>query len=359
MNEKHSILYLDDEEQNLISFQALFRRKYNVYTTSSAHEAVEILSKHEIKVIFSDQKMPEVSGVEFFETILPDFPHPVRILLTGYADIEAVIDAINKGQVYRYVPKPWDANDLEICVENALEKYHREQQFLNQSRELELTHAALEQFVFSTSQELQHPVARILNTTEQLRQQSTDTGEPLLQKIRVEALRLKAFSDQIAQFYQNSKATLENTVVDLKSIVEDVIRTIPPDLTSAPWKIFTELSLQEEFVSDAHRIRTALQNIVNNAVKFSKNEQDENNIVISVIQNAHKAIFRISDQGVGIPAENLERLFTMQFNAPHASGHGISLFVTKSVVDKMQGKISVSSTPGQGTLVTFEIPFAR
>jgi DNA-binding NtrC family response regulator len=123
MSKPFSILYLDDEEQNLVSFQALFRRQYNVFTTTSAHEAVDILNNNDIQVIFSDQKMPEVSGVEFFETILPDFPHPVRILLTGYADIEAVIDAINKGQVYRYVAKPWDANELAVCVENALEKY--------------------------------------------------------------------------------------------------------------------------------------------------------------------------------------------------------------------------------------------
>jgi response regulator RpfG family c-di-GMP phosphodiesterase len=95
MSKPYSILYLDDEEQNLISFQALFRRHYNVFTTTSAHEAVDILNNNDIQIIFSDQKMPEVSGVEFFETILPDFPHPVRILLTGYADIEAVIDAIN------------------------------------------------------------------------------------------------------------------------------------------------------------------------------------------------------------------------------------------------------------------------
>lgn len=124
--EKHAILYLDDEEQNLIAFQALLRKDYRVFTTTDAHEATEILSRENIAVIFSDQKMPDVSGVEFFENIIHEYPTPVRILLTGHADIEAVIDAINKGQVYRYVSKPWESGDLKICIENAVEKFLRD-----------------------------------------------------------------------------------------------------------------------------------------------------------------------------------------------------------------------------------------
>ena len=126
MMEKHAILYLDDEEQNLIAFQALLRKDYRVFTTTDAHEATEILSRENIAVIFSDQKMPDVSGVEFFENIIHEYPTPVRILLTGHADIEAVIDAINKGQVYRYVSKPWESGDLKICIENAVEKFLRD-----------------------------------------------------------------------------------------------------------------------------------------------------------------------------------------------------------------------------------------
>ncbi|MEN9947744.1 MAG: hypothetical protein RL106_567 [Bacteroidota bacterium] len=123
MSDKIKILYLDDEENNLIAFKALFRREYEVFTTTSPREAVEYLNQNEVPVILSDQKMPEISGVEFFEMILPDFPRSVRILVTGYADIEAVVNAINKGEIYRYVSKPWDEHDLRICIKNAIEKY--------------------------------------------------------------------------------------------------------------------------------------------------------------------------------------------------------------------------------------------
>ena len=117
------VLYLDDEENNLIAFKALFRREFDVFTTTSPQEAVAYLNANEGPIILSDQKMPELSGVEFFELTLNDFPNAVRILVTGYADIEAVIDAINRGQVYRYVAKPWNENDLRVCLLNAAERY--------------------------------------------------------------------------------------------------------------------------------------------------------------------------------------------------------------------------------------------
>lgn len=121
--EKTKILYLDDEENNLIAFKALFRREFDVFTTTSPQEAVAYLNDHEVAIILSDQKMPGLSGVEFFELTLADFPNAVRIIVTGYADIEAVIDAINRGQVYRYVAKPWNENDLRVCLLNAEDRY--------------------------------------------------------------------------------------------------------------------------------------------------------------------------------------------------------------------------------------------
>ena len=91
-----NVLYLDDEAHNLTAFRAAFRRDFQVHVTTEPTDAVRILKEHPIEVIISDQKMPKLSGVEFFELIAPDYPDPVRMLLTGHADIDAVIDAINK-----------------------------------------------------------------------------------------------------------------------------------------------------------------------------------------------------------------------------------------------------------------------
>ena len=117
------ILYIDDEIHNLNAFKASFRRLYTVFTAESAEGAVKILSENDIHIIISDQRMPRITGIEFFESILEKYPEPIRILLTGYADINAVIDAINKGQVYKYFSKPWNEEELRHNIEKAYEVY--------------------------------------------------------------------------------------------------------------------------------------------------------------------------------------------------------------------------------------------
>lgn len=118
-----NLLYIDDEPHNLIAFKAAFRRDFNIYTAESAIEARKVIDTNDIHVILSDQKMPIVTGIEFFESIIHSHPEPIRILITGYTDINAVIDAINRGQVYKYLTKPWNENDIRIFVRTAYEVF--------------------------------------------------------------------------------------------------------------------------------------------------------------------------------------------------------------------------------------------
>jgi len=113
------VLYLDDEEPNLFSFKAAFRRDFEVHTCDEPHKAVRMLDEQEFHVVLSDQRMPRISGVEFFELIMPDHPDISRVLVTGYADTDAVVDAINKGQVYRFVSKPWNEEELRGVIKAA------------------------------------------------------------------------------------------------------------------------------------------------------------------------------------------------------------------------------------------------
>jgi len=120
---KINVLYVDDEENNLTSFRATYRKTFNVHTAISAADGINILENEPINIIITDQRMPEMTGIEFLESILEKYPDPMRILLTGYSDMQAVINAINKGQVYRYITKPWDEHDLRITIEKAYEVY--------------------------------------------------------------------------------------------------------------------------------------------------------------------------------------------------------------------------------------------
>jgi len=119
VSEDFNILYVDDEEQNLISFKAALRRQYTIFTARSAKEGIEVLRNEDIQLIITDQRMPEMTGVEFLEKILPEHPDAIRMVLTGYSDVEAIINAINSGRVFRYITKPWDHNELTNAIENA------------------------------------------------------------------------------------------------------------------------------------------------------------------------------------------------------------------------------------------------
>ena len=120
---KINILYVDDEVENLSAFKAAFRRIYNVFVAESGSEGKEILDKNVIQVILTDQRMPEVTGGEFLESIIESHPDPIRILVTGYSDINTVINAVNKGQIYKYISKPWNNDDLKQTIDRAYEVY--------------------------------------------------------------------------------------------------------------------------------------------------------------------------------------------------------------------------------------------
>ena len=155
-----NVLYLDDEEHNLTSFRAAFRRYFKVFVTTEPSEAVKFLEDNPIEVVISDQKMPTLSGVEFFELIMPDHPNPVRMLLTGHADIDAVIDAINKGHIYKYISKPWNEAELRRLVEEASQLYQmrtaQETQVTEYSERLYSAEAELKSMLveFNSSSEL-------------------------------------------------------------------------------------------------------------------------------------------------------------------------------------------------------------
>jgi response regulator RpfG family c-di-GMP phosphodiesterase len=120
---KINVLYVDDEAHNLTSFKANLRQYYNVYTAPSAEEAAPILKNNTIHIVITDQRMPNITGVEFLESVIKEYPNAIRILLTGYADMEAIIDAINKGQIYRYIMKPFNIDELKMSIDNAYEVY--------------------------------------------------------------------------------------------------------------------------------------------------------------------------------------------------------------------------------------------
>jgi response regulator RpfG family c-di-GMP phosphodiesterase len=142
---KIKVLYIDDEENNLFSFKATFRLKYQVFTAISAAKAMEILDANPgIEIIITDQRMPETTGVEFLESILDKYPDAMRILLTGYADMQAVVDAVNKGKIFHYLSKPWNEEELNMTITRAYDIYRKQLEERELNKKLEVSNDQLE-----------------------------------------------------------------------------------------------------------------------------------------------------------------------------------------------------------------------
>ena len=202
--EKISVLYIDDEKNNLNIFKANFRYDYDIQLASSATEAFEILKNNKVQVIIADQQMPGMTGVEFFEAIIEIDKDPVRILLTAYADIEAAINSINKGQVYRYIKKPWDEVELKMAIENAYEIFNTRKKLFNKNRELQKTNEELNRFVYSASHDLKAPLLSIKGLLDVARLEgSSKDPEKYFSMITTSVVQLEVFIENIISYYKN------------------------------------------------------------------------------------------------------------------------------------------------------------
>ena len=159
---QHTILLVDDEENITRSLRRLFHREnYKILTATNGREGLNILQQHTVSVIISDHRMPEMLGSEFLTRSRDIAPHAIRMLLTGYADIEAVTEAINQGGISRYIAKPWNDEEIKQAVRDALHVFELEQEnrrltdeLLEKNKSLEQFNAHLEQAVKERTHEL-------------------------------------------------------------------------------------------------------------------------------------------------------------------------------------------------------------
>jgi response regulator RpfG family c-di-GMP phosphodiesterase len=168
-----NVLYVDDEENNLKSFRAALRRNYNVYTASSGEEGMVVLEHNDIHVVITDQRMPRMTGVQFLQHI-PKEQDNIRMILTGFSDMESIITAINTGKVYRYITKPWDKDELKITIDNAIETIMLRRNNKQLIRELQAQNEMLEDKVQARTMELQRQADEILRKNEEIRSQAEE-----------------------------------------------------------------------------------------------------------------------------------------------------------------------------------------
>lgn len=352
------VLYIDDEENNLQAFRASFRRQYEIYTASSATEGLKILENIDIHVVIADQKMPNITGVEFFKTISHTHPDPVRILLTGYTDIEALADAINHGDVYRYITKPWNDLELHNSIKNAYDAYKAKVDLRNKMTELEKTNNELNRFIYSISHELRAPLVSVIGIINLVKMEGlyNSSGE-YWSLIETCSNKLDYYIQKTLQYYKNSKNIPDHSEIDFNRLVYELI-----ELHSYADKDTTfnvQVNQNIKFIGDAFRVEVILGNLISNAIKYQKTNEPNKTVNIEINVTESEACININDNGMGILKEHLEKIFTQFFKSKMHHGSGLGLFIVKEALNRINGTISVSSNIENGTTFKITIPNAK
>lgn len=358
MNTTVRVLYIDDEENNLQAFRASFRRQYEIYTAISAAEGLLILQNIDIHVIIADQKMPNTTGVEFFKSIIETHPDPIRILLTGYTDIEALADAINHGDIYRYITKPWNDLELHNSIKNAYDAYKSKIDLRNKITELEKTNDELNRFIYSISHELRAPLVSVIGIINLVKMEGLyDSSGEYWGLIETCSNKLDYYIQKTLQYYKNTKDVPDHSEVDFKTLINELI-----DLhtySDKDTKFNLKIDQNMKFIGDAFRIEVILSNLISNAIKYQKTNEPNKSVNIEIEVDEHKASININDNGMGILKEHLEKIFTQFFKSKMHHGSGLGLFIVKEALNKINGSINVSSNIEDGTTFKITIPNAK
>ncbi len=205
--EKASLLFVDDEKNILSSLKRLFRSEgYTIHLANSGAEGLDILTTHKINLVISDMRMPEMNGAEFLEKVATTWPAVTRILLTGYSEVSSTIDAVNKGNIYKYISKPWEDNDIKLTVKHALEaqaiEIERDKLLAltqRQNEELKDFNSKLEDMVKTRTAELDQTMAMLERAYETLKDSYSTTIQVFSNLIELREDNLQSHSKQVAQ----------------------------------------------------------------------------------------------------------------------------------------------------------------
>ena len=398
--EKHFVLYVDDEENNLRIFKRTFKRDYEVFTAISAADGMKILAETPISLIITDQRMPEKTGVEFLKDVLSLYPDTVRIILTAFSDITDIMEAVNDCGIYRYLVKPWDREMLKRAINDGLEmsrlrsdneglvkKLQKSNEQLEvrvekRTAELKKTNEELkiakvkaedasrakEAFLSVMSHEIRTPLNAIIGITHML--EGADLNEDHrenVETLKFSGQNLLALINDILELSKINADKIKPELADfnLHFLLRDLIKSFEPQTKNKNLTVKTDLAENVPlFVKgDQARLTQVLINLIGNAVKFTS----EGGVTVSAkVQSSDEKItdilFKISDTGIGIPNDKIEAVFESFTQAESATarkygGTGLGLTITKKLVTLFGGKIWAESVVGQGSDFLFNVRF--
>lgn len=376
-----SVLVLDDEQSILDLCVRLFRNDpYGIAVTKDYREALRIVTTEDVKVVLSDNRMPGISGVDFLRQVKERRPDAVRILFTGYTDVQVAEDAINKGEVYRLLGKPFELQELRSLVQEAVERVDlvRQNRSLLESlkkRNGELEELSLklktmyelqQQLTYTVSHELRTPLALIKSSLDILDSDSlgalSSEQKCFVGRTRTGVERLTRLINDILDLakFESGRMELDFVVLSPSQIVQDIIDMHAPLFREKNLSVISRVASDIPSVrADKDRLTQVFVNLLHNAMKFTF----EGSVTIEAVLDGQEAVvFSVTDTGIGIKQEDQPKLFEKfhQVGTParQVGGTGLGLSICREIVRGHGGRIWVESAPGRGSSFFFTIPLA-
>ncbi|MCB0422576.1 MAG: hybrid sensor histidine kinase/response regulator, partial [Bdellovibrionales bacterium] len=298
---KPNLLVVDDEIDSVDALERLFRKKFQVFKATSGKEALQIVKDHPLSIIISDQRMPKMTGVEFLKKSLELQPDAIRILLTGYTDVESVIESINSGEIYKYATKPWDPIDLTNTVDKAYEKFYLRQELKEKNEslqqaleELKTLDASKTQFMILINHELKTPLTVMSSFLELLMETSLDEEQQLyLKKIKQSKDQFQYITERVLSLIsaQTEQEKVKKEKVLLKEIIDEAVKQVDEELHKKELDVKVDITLKS-FKTDRKKLATIIHELTKNAVTFSKNKTA---VLLKASEKDEALLFEISN----------------------------------------------------------------
>ena len=365
-----NLLIIDDEVQITQSLQRLFRRKYNVFITNNCKDAYDILRNTEISVIISDQRMPEMTGVQFFTNIKDEFPNPVRLILTAYTDVEEIISAINDGNIFRYIRKPWDPIEIETIVKESFDKYNLIAEnsklikdLISAKEKAEEGDKLKTEFLNNISHEIRTPLNAISGFSEMvanLNERSVKLTEYSQRIIANSNKLINKVSDiiEISQIYAK-QSIIYKKQFDFISLITPIFNSFVSQAQnkSIAYTLNIEPKMENcSIISDDGKLHKIFLHLIDNAIKNTNNGFVK--IDIEIVNEI--IVATVSDSGSGIPNDKIEQIFKpfgqLEKGDNVRQGTGLGLTIAQKYVELLNGSLLLESELSKGTTFNLRIP---
>jgi signal transduction histidine kinase len=358
---KRDILYVDDELDNLVVFEASFDAAFNVRTANSAAKALELLEQHAFPVVLADQRMPGMTGAELFEVMRRQYPHTKRVMLTGYADSQAMLDAINQGQVYYFLKKPWERHDVFSVVSRAIEAY-----------DLAVANSALMERLVAVDRcaALGRSAARIahemgnqlcmLPLLELIEERYADQDE-LMQTAAMARQthdRLTELVNEVKSFVRFERTGVELQPLAVADVLHELVAFLRFDKTLAHVRLTLRVHAEPTIKGHPIKLQQVLINLVKNAA-YATRDKSDGQVVLELDATPDTALIAVHDNGCGMPPEVAANIWDPFFTTKGDDGNGLGLDIVKDIIAAHGGQIECRTAVDKGSTFSVRLPLYR